>query len=137
PESVVDLTKLMTRDEGTGVVDEYVDAAEGAGGGFGDIACAGRGRQISRQSAARASEILRTLSQTAGAIGAGAVVDKNIAAGVEQRFADGEADALRPGRDEGAFSGEFVGRGGHGRRLSWSKNLRSSSGPLLFHSGTS
>ena len=48
--------------------------------------------------------------------GAAVVVNENITACCQKMAADGQTDALGPGRDERALAGKFCD-GGHGRRF--------------------
>ena len=108
PESVIGLQEGAATDERARVVDEHVEAAE-EGDGLGDEGVARLGRsEIGAGAGEAAAELSGLGGEIARTVGAAAVVHEDIATGAEQVRADGEADALGTGGDEGAFAEEFA-----------------------------
>ena len=112
PESVVGFEQGAAADEGAGVIDQDVEAAE-EGDGLGDegVALLGGG-EIGRGAGAAAAEGRGFGRERARALATGAIVDEHVATRAEQVRADGETDALGAGGDEGAFAEKFM----HGGR---------------------
>lgn len=108
PERVVGFRETAARDKGTGVVDEHIESAEALHRGGDESGGAVGGGEIRGRGAGSTTEVLSLGGEGPRAVGAGAVVHEDVAAGGRQLAGDGEADALGAGGDECAFAEEFA-----------------------------
>lgn len=108
PERVVGLGLGFARYQRTGVVHQYIQSAEKLHRFAHEPFAFGRVGEIGSSVSVPSAERFRFSLQSAGGIGAAAIVNKNVAAGREQLAADSETNTLSAGGDEGAFAVEFM-----------------------------
>src|SRR6185295_6238167 len=115
PERIIGLGQRLARDQRTGVVDQHVQSAEKPYRFAHELLAFCRFGEIGGSVSVPSAERFRFSLQSAGGIGAAAVVNEDVAAGREQLTAGGETDTLGACGDECAFAVELMHVRSHGK----------------------